>query len=117
MMLSVEHIKKSYDREIIKDISYNFEAGKMYVIKGISGCGKSTFLNIIGGVENNYEGNVCVDGEACKADKMLNLTGYVFQYSLLLSNITVLDNLKLIDSDIVKIKKLIMKNIIKKILK
>lgn len=109
MMLSVEHIKKSYDREIIKDISYNFEAGKMYVIKGISGCGKSTFLNIIGGVENNYEGNVCVDGEACKADKMLNLTGYVFQYSLLLSNITVLDNLKLIDSDIVKIKKLSQK--------
>lgn len=116
MVLSVEHIKKSYDREIIKDISYKFETGKMYVIKGISGCGKSTFLNIIGGVENNYEGNVYIDGEACKADKMLNSTGYVFQYSLLLSNITVLDNLKLIDSDIVKINSLAQKLGVSKLL-
>lgn len=106
MKLSVNNIEKNYDREIIKKVSYEFQSGKLYVIKGVSGCGKSTFLNIIGGVENDFKGSIQIDGEMCNSNKMLSLTGYVFQYSLLLSNITVFENLKLIDGNIEKIRKL-----------
>ena len=100
MKLSVNNIEKNFDREIIKKVSYEFQSGKLYVIKGVSGCGKSTFLNIIGGVENDFKGSIQIDGEMCDSNKMLSLTGYVFQYSLLLLNITAFENLKLIDGNI-----------------
>ena len=50
MKLSIKNIKKAYDREVLSDLSHEFQSGKLYVIKGVSGCGKSTFLNIVGGV-------------------------------------------------------------------
>ena len=46
----VKNLSKSYDgvNQVIKDFSFDFEKGKIYVIKGISGCGKTTLLNILG---------------------------------------------------------------------
>lgn len=91
MTLQLHHINKSYDRPVIRDLSYDFSQGKIYVIKGVSGCGKSTLLNIISGVEKKYEGKIC-----CKENISM---GYIFQNSLLISNLTVRENLKIISSD------------------
>lgn len=93
MSIILENIEKSYDRPVLKKINYTFNTGKIYVIKGVSGCGKTTLLNILSGLDNDYSG------------KVINLSttkrtpGYIFQYSLLLSNITIMENLLLIKND------------------
>ena len=103
MKLTIENIKKKYDRDVIKGISHEFVSGKLYVIKGVSGSGKSTFLNILGGIESEYEGRIMVDGEDANVK---TLSGYVFQKSLLLSGLTIYENLLLIKNDKSLINKL-----------
>ena len=99
MCIILENVEKSYDRPVLKGINYTFETGKVYVIKGVSGCGKSTLFNIIGGLEKDYSGKV--ENLLNKDKKVSNdeMTGYIFQYSLLLSNITIKENLLLIKND------------------
>lgn len=89
MVIRLENVSKSYDRPVLKGLQYRFESGKLYVIKGVSGCGKSTLLNILGGVEKEYEGRVVYDPPRLRS-------AYIFQRSLLLSTLTVRENLQLI---------------------
>ena len=97
MEIRLENVSKSYDRPVLKDLNIRFESGKLYVIKGVSGCGKTTLLNIIGGVEKEYEGRM-----VCEPQKLRS--AYIFQRSLLLSALTVRENLELIreNADAVK---------------
>ncbi|MCR5743035.1 MAG: ATP-binding cassette domain-containing protein [Lachnospiraceae bacterium] len=93
MNIVLSNVKKSYgERDVLKGVDYTFSGGKIYVIKGVSGCGKTTLLNIIGGIEKDYEGIISVSQEKCRV-------GYIFQQSLLLSKMTVMENLKLITDD------------------
>lgn len=46
------------DEYVLKNIDYEFCTGKLYVIKGKSGSGKTTFLSLISGLETNYEGSI-----------------------------------------------------------
>lgn len=85
MQLQLQNVSKSFDTPVIRDLSYTFQPGKLYVIKGVSGCGKTTLLNIIGGLEQDFRGEV-TRGLHCR---------YIFQDSLIISNLTVLDNLLL----------------------
>jgi ABC-type lipoprotein export system ATPase subunit len=99
MQLQLRNLQKSYHAPVIKNLTYTFEAGKLYVIKGVSGCGKSTLLNMIGGIETAYEGEIIYPG----GDALATPTAYIFQNSLLVSKITVLENLVLIKNDIEQI--------------
>lgn len=100
MKITVENIEKNYDKPVLKKISHEFIGGRLYVIKGVSGCGKTTFLNIIGGIEGDYAGEIYIDDRQCEnIDELRNMTGYVFQSSLLLADITIMDNLLLIRND------------------
>lgn len=92
MKLIAKHIKKSYQRTVIKDFSHCFEGGKIYVIKGVSGCGKTTLLNILGGVEKDFDGSLDWDSQPGQIS-------YIFQKSLLLAHLSLEDNLKLIKAD------------------
>lgn len=69
---------------MLDGVTHTFEYGKLYVIKGVSGCGKTTWLNIMGGLDSDYEGEVLLDGENGKA-VLTEKVGYVFQQSLLIS--------------------------------
>lgn len=89
-MIKLKNVTKNYDHLVLNDINYTFEPGKIYVLKGISGSGKSTLLNIISGLETNYDGK-------CTND--CHTISYIFQKSYLISHLTVLDNLKLINSN------------------
>ncbi len=95
MNIELKNIEKSYTSPVIKGISYKFESGKLYVLKGVSGCGKTTLLNIIGNIETDYRGEVIKTG----ADNDRINIGFVFQQSLLISKVTVLENLLLIKND------------------
>ncbi len=107
-MINLLNLRKSYDNECIIDISeLSFEKGISYIIFGPSGSGKSTLLNIIAGVIPSDSGEVIVNdldiarlSPVKRDDYRLNSVGYVFQDFRLLENMTVEDNLKLLELEI-----------------
>jgi ABC-type multidrug transport system fused ATPase/permease subunit len=50
-------------KEIIKDASFTIEKGKKYLIKGVSGAGKTTLMNLMAMIHDDFEGKIIVDGE------------------------------------------------------
>ncbi len=87
------------DEYVLKDISYKFETGTIYAIKGKSGSGKTTLLSLISGLEKNYLGNIYYNE---KDLKKINLDKYrsqdigiVFQSYNLLPHLTTFENITL----------------------
>ena len=84
---------------VFKNLSYTFEAGKVYAIKGKSGSGKTTLLSLISGLEKCNEGKIIFAGKDLKE---MNLDEYrsthigiVFQSYNLLPYLTALENITL----------------------
>ena len=102
MGLKVNELTKRFDRVVLDRFSYQFEPGHLYVIKGVSGCGKTTLLNILGGLDSDYEGEVSLDGETGR-EQLTASVGFVLQESLLIADLTIRDNLLLIRNDAAKI--------------
>lgn len=101
---------KSGQSEIVanNDISFEIEKGELAIILGSSGAGKSTVLNILGGMDTNDEGNVLIDGKDISTFNEKELTnyrrndvGFVFQFYNLVPNLTAKENVELA-SEIVK---------------
>ena len=84
---------------VLKNIDYEFCTGKLYVIKGKSGSGKTTFLSLISGLETNYEGSILYKDKELKKinlDKYRNTDiGIVFQSYNLLPSLTAIENIML----------------------
>ena len=88
--------------EAIKDCSFEIEKGEFVVILGPSGAGKTTILNMLGGMDNNTSGNIYVDGKNISKYKNHDLLlyrrhdiGFVFQFYNLIMNLTTLENVEL----------------------
>lgn len=104
--LELHDIRKSYyigktAFPVLKGINLSFEKGEFVSILGESGGGKSTLMNIIGGLDRNFEGQVIVDGEpldhtqAKKLDVYRRETiGYIFQSFNLINYQTNLENVE-----------------------
>lgn len=61
--IEVSALSFSFDnRQILKDASFVIEKGKKYLIRGVSGAGKTTLMNLLAMVYDNYEGSITVDG-------------------------------------------------------
>lgn len=61
--IEVKNVNFSYDqKQILKNASFVIEKGKKYLIKGVSGAGKTTLMNLLAMVYDDFEGNICVDG-------------------------------------------------------
>ena len=95
---------KSGDTEIIanNDISFEIEKGELAIILGSSGAGKSTVLNILGGMDTNDEGQILIDGkdiskfdEKQRTNYRRNDVGFVFQFYNLVPNLTAKENVEL----------------------
>ena len=96
-ILSLENISFSYDKTpVLKDISYEFEKGKMYCIIGKSGAGKTTLLSLLSGLATPDEGRILYDGKnVAKLDKYTfrsKYIGVVFQSFNLITKYTALEN-------------------------
>ena len=91
-----------------RDVNFSIEKGELAIILGSSGAGKSTVLNILGGMDTNDEGQVIVDGKDISGYTPKQLTayrrndvGFVFQFYNLVQNLTAKENVELA-SEIVK---------------
>ena len=96
-ILSLQNISFSYDKTpVLKDISYEFEKGKMYCIIGKSGAGKTTLLSLLSGLAKPSEGDIIYDGKnIAKIDKYTfrsKYIGVVFQSFNLITKYTALEN-------------------------
>ena len=99
-ILSLQNISFSYDRTpVLKDISYEFEKGKIYCIIGKSGAGKTTLLSLLSGLATPNEGDILYDGKSiAKIDKYTfrsKYIGVVFQSFNLITKYTALENVVL----------------------
>ena len=101
---NVKKIYKTGELEILALHDVNFEIGKgeFTVIVGASGAGKTTILNILGGMDTLTSGQVFLDGQEVSAYNKRQLTGYrrydvgfVFQFYNLVQNLTALENVEL----------------------
>ena len=80
--------------EVIKDLSFELDAGTFTSILGPSGCGKSTLLNLIAGVDDQTSGRVLIGGKSTTENHNLNI-GFVFQEPRLMNWRTVKKNIML----------------------
>ncbi len=88
-----------YRRQILKDLSYEFEQGRFYTILGPSGSGKTTLLSIIAGLDKQESGKIYYEGEDLEKNGLnkyrRNKIGIVFQQYNLISYLTGLENIEL----------------------
>ena len=99
-ILSLENISFSYGTTpVLKDISYEFEKGKMYCIIGRSGAGKTTLLSLLSGLASPSSGKIIYDGKDISTiDKYTfrsKYIGVVFQSFNLLTKFTAAENVVL----------------------
>jgi len=106
-LIEFSHVSKhyAYDGGVIKaldDVSFTINEGELVIAVGDSGAGKSTALNILGGMDYATSGDVIIDGKNITKMKNEELTdyrrndiGFVFQFYNLVQNLTVLENVEL----------------------
>ena len=94
--INYSYIDGGYERQILKDLSYTFEAGKFYTILGPSGSGKTTLLSIIAGLDDPKSGNIYFEGEDVKKIGLYkyrrNKISIVFQQYNLINYLTAVEN-------------------------
>ena len=105
--IEMQHCYKRYtsgETEIFanRDVSFEIEKGELVIILGASGAGKSTVLNILGGMDTNDEGQVLIDGvDIAKLNSHQRTNyrrddvGFVFQFYNLVPNLTAKENVEL----------------------
>lgn len=96
-MVRAEAIQKSYQKKVLKNISFSVQKGECVGILGTNGCGKSTLLSILSGANRADKGKLFFNGEDAFAQRKLfsQYVAYVPQENPIIEELSVADNLKL----------------------
>lgn len=101
-MIQIENLSKSFgDHVVFQNFNEVIQTGEMVGFSGVSGCGKTTLLNMIGGIEPFEEGKILVD-DIDISNKRNHLeyyrkkVGFLFQNFALIDDKTVYENLKMV---------------------
>lgn len=94
MFLEVNQLNKFYgSNQVLHDIHFGVEEGKLLCLLGPSGCGKTTILNAIGGFLTDYTGDIIIDGQNISSlPPESRPVSTVFQSYGLFPHLTVLNN-------------------------
>lgn len=104
-MIIISHLSKAFDRHILfSDYSLEVKDNEFIVFSGVSGCGKTTLLNMLGGIEPVDSGTITVNGLDITIKRNLrsyyqNHVGFLFQNFALIDRKTVSQNLKIIKNN------------------
>ena len=105
--IQLDEVKKIYQMgevpiNAVDGVSFEIEKGEFCIVVGASGAGKTTVLNILGGMDSSDSGLVQVDGKDISQYNRKQLTdyrrydiGFVFQFYNLVQNLTALENVEL----------------------
>jgi len=105
--IEFKDVKKVYkmgevEIEALSGVNFSIKKGEFVVIAGASGAGKSTILNILGGMDTPTSGEIFVDNSEISKYSQKELTtyrrydiGFVFQFYNLVQNLTVVENVEL----------------------
>ena len=105
-IIQFRHVRKVYkmgevDIVALNDISFSIDEGEFVIVLGASGAGKSTILNILGGMDRATSGQVLIEGTDITrfSSKQLTLyrrekVGFVFQFYNLIANLNALENVE-----------------------
>lgn len=105
--IEFKNVKKIYrmgniEIQACHDVSFQIEKGELVVILGPSGAGKTTILNLLGGMDTVTDGSILIDGvDITKYTRKelinyrRNSIGFVFQFYNLVSNLTAIENVEL----------------------
>ena len=106
-MLQLKDIRKSYTtgeftQVALNDVSLNFRENEFVAILGQSGSGKTTFLNVIGGLDQYDSGDLIINGSSTKKFKARdwdayrnNSVGFIFQNYNLIQHLGIIDNVEM----------------------
>ena len=104
-MIEIKGLRKRYPGEpqdILKDVTFEIGEGEYVALMGESGSGKTTVLNVLGGLDSTYEGDVKVAGQPLQSlsDEALSSyrsqsLGFVFQSFHLLEHLSVRENVEM----------------------
>lgn len=106
-LIEFKNVSKTYTMgevqiHALEDVSFSINEGEFVIIAGASGAGKSTILNLLGGMDTVSSGEIVVDGNIISQynDKQMTLyrrydVGFVFQFYNLVQNLTVKENVEL----------------------
>jgi len=103
-VIEVRDLVKKYDGRsaVLDGVSFSVDEGEFVMVYGKSGCGKTTLLNILGGLDRPTSGFIAIDGQSIAslsedelAKMRLEKVGFVFQDFNLLMDLTVKENIAL----------------------
>jgi putative ABC transport system permease protein len=106
-MLTLKNIKKSYTtgdftQVALNGINLNFRRNEFVAILGVSGSGKTTCLNVIGGLDHYDNGDLIINGKSTKEFKdedwdayRNNSVGFIFQSYNLITHLSIMDNVEM----------------------
>ncbi len=99
-MIQFKQVSKKFkDTTVLKDISFDIEKGKLVVLIGLSGCGKTTTLKMINRLINATSGTITINGEDVSKKNKIKLRrniGYVIQQTGLFPHMTIRENIEII---------------------
>src|SRR5690625_1126745 len=91
MSLELRNVSRAFDgKSVVNNISFSAQSGEIIGLLGTSGCGKSTWLRAISGLDSGYEGKIAMNGNTTK--EIHDTAGFIFQEPRLFPWLTVLDN-------------------------
>ena len=115
MIFRIDNLTKEYGKnnsyqKVLDNISISFKSNEFVCILGESGSGKSSLLNVMGGLDNDYKGSINIDNMNIKYinqdEYRKNNIGFIFQNFNLINNLSVIDNIILpIERDNISYKK------------
>ena len=99
VLFSVSRLTGGYDEgvPVLRDVTFDIRKGEILVIVGKSGCGKSTMMRFLLGLQKPWSGTVSYEGtdiwqDSCTLERLRRHWGVLFQSGALLGNLTVIEN-------------------------